>query len=317
MYQSEYRRPELSDAALLRGHCQFFSRIGWALFAQMLSSVAVQSLVLLVAMAVSPMIIDNPIFLWILSVGSAYGVGVPVCCLILRGAPTPAPSAERRPLGVARFLQVYLMGLGVMYLANYATLLLMWVIGLVQGEGITSPVESIMAYPVVLSALLGCVVAPVLEELVFRGLLLSRLRPYGERFAMVSSALAFGLFHGNLHQFFYAFAIGLVLAYVVLKTNCLWQTMLLHAMLNAIATLIVPLVEPLGEVGTMVLGMVILGAIFLGITFFITLRRRIFFLSGRYGFSEGRTWRLFFENPGVVCFVLLTALMAGSYLVVT
>lgn len=73
--------------------------------------------------------------------------------------------------------------------------------------------------------------APVVEEVVFRGLILRGLEPYGKRFAVFASALLFGAFHGNLVQSPYAFAVGLVLGYVALEYSVLWA-MVLHMMNN-------------------------------------------------------------------------------------
>ena len=53
----------------------------------------------------------------------------------------------------------------------------------------------------------------------------------------MASALCFGLFHGNLNQFFYAFLLGLVLAELALSTGCLWQAVLLHALVNLFSIL--------------------------------------------------------------------------------
>lgn len=39
--------------------------------------------------------------------------------------------------------------------------------------------------------------APISEELIFRGFVLRSLRPYGKRFAILGSAFLFGLFHGT------------------------------------------------------------------------------------------------------------------------
>ena len=55
--------------------------------------------------------------------------------------------------------------------------------------------------------------APLSEEILFRGLVLDTLRPYGKRFAIFGSAVLFGLFHGNLLQTPYAFGVGLLLGY--------------------------------------------------------------------------------------------------------
>ena len=75
--------------------------------------------------------------------------------------------------------------------------------------------------------------APVVEELVFRGLILRGLEPYGKRFAIFSSAVLFGLFHGNLIQSPYAFVVGLVLGYTAMEYSITWA-MVLHMMNNLI-----------------------------------------------------------------------------------
>lgn len=73
--------------------------------------------------------------------------------------------------------------------------------------------------------------APVAEEILFRGLIQRSLMPYGKRFAIFCSAFTFGLFHGNLIQTPYAFAVGLVLGYVAAEYSIGWA-MLLHMINN-------------------------------------------------------------------------------------
>lgn len=75
--------------------------------------------------------------------------------------------------------------------------------------------------------------APVVEELVFRGLILRGLEPYGKRFAVVASAALFGLFHGNLVQTPYAFAVGLILGYTAVEYSIGWA-MVLHMVNNLV-----------------------------------------------------------------------------------
>ncbi len=79
--------------------------------------------------------------------------------------------------------------------------------------------------------------APILEELWFRGLVLESLRPYGNGFAIFISAILFGITHANLAQFFYATAIGLFLAYIAIHTGSIVVPMILHAMMNGIASI--------------------------------------------------------------------------------
>ena len=211
---------------------QPFSRLGWALFAQMAVMLAAQWGVLLLARAARPGLLGEPVFLWAASVLGAYGLGIPAACLVLWGTAAP-PAPARRPLGPVRFAALWAGSVGLAYLANGATLLLTGLLGRLRGAAVVNPVESIGLYPLPLQLLLAGLIAPAAEELLFRRLLLRRLRPYGERFALVASALCFGLFHGNLNQFFYAFLLGLVLAELALSTGCLWQAVLLHALVTS------------------------------------------------------------------------------------
>lgn len=73
--------------------------------------------------------------------------------------------------------------------------------------------------------------APVAEELLFRGLIQRSLMPFGKRFAIFCSAITFGLFHGNLIQTPFAFLVGLVLGYVAAEYSIAWA-MLLHMINN-------------------------------------------------------------------------------------
>lgn len=308
-------RSERAERALrLRGHRERFSRLGWALAAQMAAMLAVQTALLLAAQALAPVLVRSGVFLWLVSVLSAYGAGVPAAWLVLRGT-EEAPPQPGAPLGPGRFFRSYLAGLGLMYLVNLATLALMGLVGLLRGQTVENPVDNMADYPLALNLLLGCVIAPVCEEYLFRGLLLNRLRPYGERFAVWASALCFGLFHGNFSQFFYACAIGVLFAGVVLKTGRLRQAMLLHALINFVGTGLIPLLSGLGEAGNWLLTLLVLAAMFVGLAFLPAMRREFSPAPGWKGLTAGEAWRCFLANPGMLCFLALFLLLAGSYLV--
>ena len=308
-------RSERAERALrLRGHRERFSRLGWALVAQMAAMLAVQTALLLAAQALAPALAGSGVFLWLVSVLSAYGAGVPAAWLVLRGT-EEAPPQPGAPLGPGRFFRSYLAGLGLMYLVNLATLALMGLVGLLRGQTVENPVDNMADYPLVPNLLLGCVIAPVCEEYLFRGLLLNRLRPYGERFAVWASALCFGLFHGNFSQFFYACAIGVLFAGVVLKTGRLRQAMLLHALINFVGTGLIPLLSGLGEAGDWLLTLLVLAAMFVGLAFLPAMRREFSPAPGWKGLTAGEAWRCFLANPGMLCFLALFLLLAGSYLV--
>ena len=85
-----------------------------------------------------------------------------------------------------------------------------------------------------LSALfVAVVVAPLAEEIIFRGIILRGLLAHcTQNRAIVWSALLFGLIHLNPWQFPVAFVVGLVFAYWVIQTGSLWPAILGHALHN-------------------------------------------------------------------------------------
>lgn len=83
------------------------------------------------------------------------------------------------------------------------------------------------------------VFAPVFEELICRGVVLESLRArYGVMTAWLVSSLFFAVLHLQLQMALNAFFVGLVLAFLYIRTDSLWITILLHAFNNAIAYLL-------------------------------------------------------------------------------
>lgn len=302
--ECEDRALRRAEGLALRAQSERFSRVGWALFAYVVSSLLVQVAAVAAAMLLRPELLNELWFLWVMSAVSSYAVGFVLFALIIRRAPKAEP-LPRRPAGPLRLGQYYLVSMAALYVGNIISLLLNGLIGLIKGSPVENPVDTLLDFPVALNLILVCVLAPLFEELMFRRLLLDRLRPYGERFALIGSALMFALIHGNLSQMFYAFGIGLVLGWLVLKTGCLWQSILIHAGINFISAGLLPLLEPLGEAGNVILAAFALGGTVLGIVFFFAYRRDVRPARGACGFSEGRKWRLLFENPGMVLFCLV------------
>ena len=81
--------------------------------------------------------------------------------------------------------------------------------------------------------LYGGILAPITEEILFRGVVQRTLLPWGKRFAIVCSAFVFGIFHGNLLQAPFGFVVGLVLGYVACEYNIVWA-MVLHMVNNLV-----------------------------------------------------------------------------------
>ena len=83
-----------------------------------------------------------------------------------------------------------------------------------------------------------CVVIPVAEELLYRGIVYGRSRDlFGVRGGVVFSAVIFGLIHMNLAQFVYAAVFGLLLAYLTELTDNLFYAAAVHMAANTVSVL--------------------------------------------------------------------------------
>ncbi len=77
---------------------------------------------------------------------------------------------------------------------------------------------------------------PMMEEIIFRAGVFKILRKWMPFvWAMILSALLFGIYHGNLVQFVYAGICGLLLAYLYEKYHTIVAPMLLHMVMNLTA----------------------------------------------------------------------------------
>lgn len=75
---------------------------------------------------------------------------------------------------------------------------------------------------------------PLCEEITFRGIFFSGFKRSGRVFlAVIWSGLLFGLFHMNLNQLGYAFAIGIISAFLVEATGSLVPSLIMHLFINS------------------------------------------------------------------------------------
>ena len=110
----------------------------------------------------------------------------------------------------------------------------------------------------------------LLEELTFRGFLMQPLRKYGDWFAILTSALIFGLVHGNMTQAPFAILAGVALGYVNVVSGSMWTSILLHFLNNLISVLYTFALTSAGESATVPLSLLVTyGTIAVGIAAFI------------------------------------------------
>ncbi len=91
----------------------------------------------------------------------------------------------------------------------------------------------------IFAVLTAVVLAPILEELIFRGIILDGLlETYSPNIAIFVTSLLFGIYHLNLIQFIYGFIIGIFLGWVYYHSKSLSLPMLIHAVVNATGLLL-------------------------------------------------------------------------------
>ncbi len=110
-------------------------------------------------------------------------------------------------------------------------------IGISYPEAVTSFQTSSMAVNIYIYFYV-CILGPILEEILYRGVILQGLKQYNKRMAVWISALIFGLMHQNYQQFILGFLIGLALGIITLKSNSLIPSIITHIIVNTSASLL-------------------------------------------------------------------------------
>ncbi len=114
------------------------------------------------------------------------------------------------------------------------------------------------------------VLAPIGEELIYRGIVLRCAAKISGRFAIFFSAAIFGLMHGNPYQMVLGFLIGIPLAIITLKTGSIVPSIICH-MANNIMASIPTVVEYFDETMSNVLNIIAIPIFFLiGIVVLLT-----------------------------------------------
>ena len=157
--------------------------------------------------------------------------------------------------------------------------------------------------------LYASILAPVWEELLFRGYILRALRPYGKRFAVLCSALLFGLFHGNLLQTPYAILMGLLFGYVTVEYSIGWAV-LLHMFNNLVlADFLSRLTAEWSEMAMGTLNLLLFGGSAILSLVILFKNRYVIRAYRKNEWMDRRCLKCFFTSPGIL---VLTMVMCIS-----
>lgn len=143
---------------------------------------------------------------------------------------------------ILKYLLIIPFGVFNMLWANYFVALLQLVMPKFMLESYTDTQQIIEGGGFLIQLLTAGIVAPIVEELIFRGLVYRRTKKMtGTIAAAILSAALFGVFHGNWVQAPYAFIIGIVAVFVYEKFKSIVAPIMLHMSANILSVLIMTL----------------------------------------------------------------------------
>ena len=213
----------------------------------------------------------------------------------------------QKPMRLGSFLAILAIFISGQALFQLLTPLMQWLFGL-MGLSLEDSISSASGDSDMLSMFLYVtLLAPIWEEVLFRGYVMRTLEPYGKKFAIFGSAVLFGMFHGNVVQTPYAFVVGLVLGYVAMEYSVIWA-MVLHMINNLLLS------DTLGRLVSslpamtqeLVFAAVIWGCTLIGIIVLIVKRKAVaaYFRENQ---DHPHCNGAFFTSPGILalCAVLI------------
>jgi uncharacterized protein len=250
--------------------------------------------------------------LYYLATGSGYVVGLAVPALIYFAAKR-IPLSDALPfqkVGFVKTAACVFFGSAVCMLANIPANMVVEIEKFFGFSG--SMPEMPLTNDIWVTVLYGITIAiipPIVEELLFRGMVLQSLRKYGDSFAIVVSAMLFGLYHGNFVQMVFAFIAGLIMALVVVRTGSLWTSILIHFINNSISFAIEMTLRYAGENTANLVNSIIVGALIaLGVLslIYLLIKDKHFFRSGKSNPLLPLSSKVgaAFANPGGVVMLL-------------
>ena len=173
----------------------------------------------------------GPYYIWVMQIICMYVIAFPIFLLMV--GRLPKSERQKDSISFKEFGYIFLVSEAIMLAGSIFS---EWFVSTLETKAgfqvANTTSDLIMGSPIWVVILVVVVIGPIVEELIFRKVIIDRMSVYGDRAAVLMSSIAFGLFHGNFHQLFYATALGLVLGYVYTKTRRCIYTVLLHMMVN-------------------------------------------------------------------------------------
>ncbi|MCR4999968.1 MAG: CPBP family intramembrane metalloprotease [Lachnospiraceae bacterium] len=309
---------------------QNFSTMGLSLFVFLIVVSALQIGISAVVQAVSPADEYPSWAFWLVNFVPMYCVGLPLCYFMMKKVPAE-DLVETTTFTAGRWFKFLILSFFVMVIGNLIGTAVAALFSLV-GINSNATVDTLMSQTSWVGIIVLAIIGPIVEEFIFRKWLIDRMHVYGGSVAVVTSALMFGLFHGNFAQFFYAFFLGLVWGYVYYKTGKVIYSALMHMTINFCGGVIAPwlisgldLTDPAAlaaspkYIGYMVYEVIVIVLAIVGLVFFIRGRKSIAFAEERLQLPKEDEKKTPWCNVGMMlfligCLALFVVGLVGSYI---
>lgn len=284
-----------------------FNRIGLAMLVSMILVNVIQIIFFNIIGKVNQDLLSASWINYIALAISYYLIGFPVFYFMIKGLPE-GEKREDKKLGAWEIVKFCFISYSLMYIFNFLTNIFIILISIFKGSEVVNPLQNIIeGSSLILTLIFVGILSPIIEEMMFRGIMLNKLRRYGDKVAIVTTALLFGLFHANFSQFFYATVLGLIFAYVTLKTGTIKYSIILHIFVNTMGSFIIPLI--IGDGSNLVaygcvLFLVLLISI-VGLVLLIKDRKNISLLDGEVKLEKGTAFKTIWINLGMVLFTVI------------
>lgn len=285
-----------------------FSRVGIGYGAFLLVTIVIQLEIGVIALALNKFgmgITFGDGYMVVVSLAN-YVLGGIVTCIIVKDMPVVCRPQVKKA-GAGMLIAGFLICLSFLFFGNLIGQVLMSVVSTLLGKPMVNPVEEVMKNLSTWSIFLTMVVmAPICEEILFRKVLIDRIRLYGDKAAILVSSVVFALSHGNFYQFFYAFGIGLVFGYLYIQTGRLRYTIVLHMMINFLGSIVALY---MGDNQLLLAGysMCMILAVSAGTVLFFTNQRKLILVPGLIEIWGKGAFQKLFLNLGMILFFLLSA----------
>ena len=187
---------------------------------------------------------DDLAYRWSSSIAAVvqYALMLGILLLIARGLAWRQVFALRRPHSWGRAIGLAILALLAIYIAAFAYERVLSIFGdwdATEEQGLVPDGwDSSRAAPFVAFFLVVAIVAPIVEELIYRGLGYALFAPYGLWAAIVVTGALFGASHGLLVAFPILAVFGVVVGLLRMMTNSIYPPMILHGFFNGVALIV-------------------------------------------------------------------------------